>query len=258
MPSSAIRWVWLIWASVLALATVVYGAGEVVSLLAHERSHVDSSVSAAVAVVDVHSGGGWVHIVGTDTPGITIDAAISRGLFGPTHHVTTTGNRLSVSASCWPVFNTFCGVDYTLHVPRDVTVVAQSDGGTVTVSGVDGDLTLSSSGGGVTVVGGSGDEHLRSSGGSISVSNVTAAHVDASSSGGGVRVAFAASPTSVSASSSGGGVTVVVPDTSDTYRVSASSSGGSTHNEIRTDPASTKVVSAHSSGGSVTVRYPTP
>jgi hypothetical protein len=257
MPSSSVRWAWIVGATLLTVLSVVYAGVEMVSLLAHERSHFHTAISASVQVVDVHSGGGWVHIIGSDTPGVAIDGAVSDGLFGPTHHERTSGNTLSVSASCWPLFDVFCGVDYTLHVPRGVTVMASSGGGSVTVDGVDGELSLSSSGGGVTVVGGHGDLHLSSSGGSINVTAVTAAHVDASSSGGAVHVTFATPPETVSASSSGGSVTVVVPNTTDAYRVSASSSGGSTHTEVRTDPASPRSISAHSSGGGVTVRYPT-
>ena len=70
-----------------------------------------------------------------------------------------------VSASCPALLNTWCGVSYTLHIPKALPVTIRSSGGGITVTGVDGDLDLSSSGGGIAVDGGSGHERLDSSGG---------------------------------------------------------------------------------------------
>jgi hypothetical protein len=50
-------------------------------------------------------------------------------------------------------------------------------------------------------------------------------------------------------------VTVEVPDGPTTYRVDASSTGGSAHTLVRTDPTSDHLITARSSGGGVTVRY---
>ena len=153
-------------------------------------------------------------------------------------------------------FNSFfCAVDYTIHVPHDLAVFVRSDGGSITVDNVDGDLDLTSSGGGVHVTGGRGSQRLSSSGGGVSAIGTAADTVVASSSGGGVHLSFRQPPTDVSASSSGGGVTVDLPDTPEVYNVKASSSGGGVHTAVRTDPSSARVIKVHSSGGGVTVRY---
>jgi hypothetical protein len=79
--------------------------------------------------------------------------------------------------------------------------------------------------------------------------------VDASSSGGGVRVELVVAPEEVDVEASGGGVTVVFPRTEDSYAVDAGASGGSTQVEVRTDPLADRRIRARSSGGGVTVRY---
>ena len=71
-----------------------------------------------------------------------------------------------------------------------------------------------------------------------------------------VRLTFDAAPQQVEASSGDGSVTVVVPDTPDTYLVTAHSDDGGTDVRVRADPTSDRVINAHSSDGSVTVRYP--
>jgi hypothetical protein len=245
----------LLGGSLFSVAMLGYGAMTLVGLLGHERHSTHTVVTTPVRLVDISSGAGWVHVVGSSDPNLTIDTRVSDGLFPSSHHETVQGDRLVVRSNCAPIFNTFCKVDYTVHLPEDMAIKVRSSGGGVSVTNVSGVLDLSSSGGGVHVAGGSGSMRLRSSGGAISASNLTSPTVDADSSGGGIHLSFQQPPTNIKVSSSGGGVTVDVPQTSDDYRVDASASGGSTRNQLRTDPASPRSIRARSSGGGIHLNY---
>ncbi len=256
-PSKRFRAPWLIGGSVLTVAVLGFGTLQGVGVLAHQTERTHTIISNPVRSVTV-SGDSRVRILGTDEATITIDATISKGLASPTHAAAVEGDRLVVSASCPAFLNTWCGVSYTLRIPKDLPVVVHSDGDGISVTGVDGDLDLSSSGGGITVNGGSGRQHLDSSGGSVNAKGIDATVVNASSSGGGVHLSFTAPPNDVTADSSGGGIRIDLPNSTVAYRVEASSSGGSTHTAIRIDPASAHLIRAHSSGGGVTISYTSP
>jgi Toastrack DUF4097 len=232
------RTAWLLGGSLFSVAAIGFGTLNLVDLVAHEQSHVHREFAGTVRTLDVDTDGGTIHIEGTDDATATIDANVSQGLRRGHHDEQLEGDRLVVRASCPGFLSQWCGVDYTIRVPRGVAVVATSSDSSIVVTGIDGDVQLHSSDGGVTA----GD--LRSP------------SVSASSGDGHVQLTFATAPTHVHATSSDGGVTVVVPDTLDSYRVVASSSDGGTDVRVRTDPSGTRVIDAHSSDGRVTVRYP--
>ena len=124
------------------------------------------------------------------------------------------------SEDCGVLAGSSCSVDYTIHVPQGVHVTATSIRGDITVSGANVDL--SSSEGDVTLHGVTTDGLVRDS-------------VDVESSGGDVTLSFSRTPMEVVADSRGGSVVIEVPDTPDSYRVLASSSGGDATTRIRTD-----------------------
>jgi hypothetical protein len=248
---------WLIGGSFFSVILLAFGVMQGVGSLAHQRHHDHTVVTSPVHSADISSGGGSVAVVGTAGPNVIIDAEVSEGLFAATNHVAVQGDRLVLHSSCPPMFNPFCKVSYTVHMPRSLPLRIRTDGGGIHVDGVGGDLDLASSGGGIHVTGSHGRLLLRSSGGGISATDTRSLTVDARSSGGGVRLAFSRPPEQVAASSSGGGVTIQLPNTLDTYRVDIGSSGGSSRNEVRTDPTSTRLIYARSSGGGVRVQYPT-
>ena len=76
---------------------------------------------------------------------------------------------------------------------------------------------------------------MHSSGGNVTAHGLVGDSVDVESSGGDVTLSFAAPPMQVVADSRGGSVVIEVPDTPDSYRVLASSSGGDATTRIRTD-----------------------
>jgi hypothetical protein len=203
----------------------------------------------------VRSDAGSARIVGADRDDIVVDAKITYGLQKPGNEVRVEGDTLVVDSSCSAWSNTWCDVDYTVQVPRDVTVVARASGGGLRIEGLDGPVDASSSGGGVRVTDTGGDLRLSSSGGGVRGEGLRSPVVDADSSGGGVRLTFVEAPRTVRADSSGGGVTVEVPGPF-AYNIDADSSGGGVDvSGVRHDPTSERSITVDSSGGGVTVRY---
>jgi hypothetical protein len=250
---------WRIGGSAIAALMLAFGSANAVSALAHDTWHVRRVVEAPVRVVDVStSTGGSIAVVGDPTgDDVIVDMTVSRGLETPSHSEVVEGDRLVVRSGCLWILTEFCQVDYVISVPDGVSVVAHADGRDVVVSGIRGDLDLSSDGGAVVVRGVEAERvRLDSDGGDVTADGLAATSIEASSDGGDVRLSLASPPTTVVASSDGGDVEIVLPDTSDAYRVDLSSDGGGTDAAIRTDPASERSITASSNGGDVVVRYP--
>ena len=254
--SSTHRSAWLIGGSIFCVIALAYGVLAVVDLLAFGRDEFDRTFTEPIAMIEIDSDAGSVRIEGTNATETVVHASLRRGLRGPSHTERLIGDRLVLDSDCPNFLTSLCDVSYTLRVPADVAIVVTSSGGGVRVSDLTGTVDISSSGGGIRATRTSGPLRLRSSGGGITGEALASANVDASSSGGGVRLGFASAPSAVTVDSSGGGITVELPNTPETYRLDAASSGGGVSTSVRTDPASTRVIDVHSSGGGVTVRYP--
>jgi hypothetical protein len=234
--SRSTRSAWIVAGSVFCVLSLAYGVYAVVDLLSFGRDHYQRTFTEAVTTIEIHNGAGSVRVEGTTGTEVAIDASIRRGLRKPSHSESITGSRLVLDANCPSMFTNTCNLNYALRVPAGISVVIRSDGGGVRLSDLTGSVDASSSGGSVNVARMSGTLRLRSSGGGIGGEGLRSAEVDASS--------------------SGGGVTVELPNTTDSYQLRVSSSGGSVSTPVRSDPTSPRIIDAHSSGGGVTVRYP--
>jgi DUF4097 and DUF4098 domain-containing protein YvlB len=246
--------------SLVAIATIAYGGLTAISFMSHHKARTDLSLPGDVTTIALNLDSGDVVLIG-DSPGkITGVRTVESGLTRPKFSEIRTGNTLKLSGSCpntiLPALN--CNVRYELHVPPNVTVSGSNSGGNIRTESTGGPVNVDSSGGDVTVVDPIGDVDARSSGGNVTVLRARGGTVTADSSGGNVTVTFIGSPTKVNVSSSAGNVTVRLPHDDTSYNVDASSSGGSSNVEVRTDPASTKHIKADSSGGDVTITYATP
>jgi len=259
MATIPFRKTWLAAGSVFAVASLGWGVFQVTGLIAYDKQEFHESLTATAAgpisTIDIDNDTGSVKIIGTDRSDVTINGEVVRGLTAPDHSERVVGTTLEIDATCFPVAN-FCSVDYDIQVPRDVNLKVRAAGGGIRVSNVTGTQDLASSGGGLRVEGAQRDLQLHTSGGGITAIALESGVVDASSSGGNVRLEFVDDPRHVDASSSGGGVTVVIPDDEATYDIQATSSDGSVSRDVRSDPDSNRTIRMHSSAGGVTVRYP--
>jgi Putative adhesin len=244
--------------SVIAALSLGYGVLFAVSAMAHSKTRSDISMPGDITAIEIDLSAGDVVLIGDGGDKITGTRTVERSLTGPSYSEKRNGGTLKLSASCNGFLSVNCNVRYELHVPPNVTVRGSSSGGSIRTDRVTGAVNVSSSGGDVTVIGTRGAVDVSSSGGDVKVLESRSDSVKADSSGGDVRVEFASPPANVDVSSSGGDVTVVVPDVEGAYQVDASSSGGGTSVDVRTDKSSPKHIKADSSGGDVTVTYPVP
>jgi hypothetical protein len=255
MRSSRGRTAWTVTGTVLALAAIAYTTINVVSAFAFARHTFTRTFSGEVRDVNISNDAGSVHLETGPSGRVEVAGKGVQGITKPSHHETLRNGHLDVGARCGISLSSICSMNLTITVPAGTPITVHASGGGITIDDARGPVDADSSGGGVRVHGARSTLRLRSSGGGITANDVRSTTVDASSSGGGVKLFFVTPPENVHASSSGGGVTVVLPNTGDAYRLDVSSSGGGTHRDVRSDPASDRVIDAHSSGGGVTVRY---
>ena len=119
------RTAWLLGGSLFSVATIGFGTLNLVDLLAHERSHVHleftepvhgRSTSTATAAPSASRA--------PTTPRSPSTPTSARACAAAHHSEQVEGDRLVVRATCPRFLSTWCGVDYTIRVPRDVAVVA--------------------------------------------------------------------------------------------------------------------------------------
>lgn len=251
-----LRWLWILGGSFVAIALLGVGSTQMLSLLAHEEETIVRTFDAGdVAALDVTSSG-RIEVIASDGPEIVVTANVSRGLSSTDHREEIVGDTLELHAGCNRFISKFCGVDYTVEVPADVTVTARSSNAGVMVNGMRAGVTARSQNGSVTASDVSGTIELRSENGAVTA-EINEGSLQAHAENGSIRVAFAASPEAVDASSDNGSVLVVVPDDDQiAYALDASSDDGRVRDDVRTDPTSDRTIRARSDNGSVTVRYP--
>ncbi len=258
-PSRRVRRTWLIVGSLVTVPVLLIGASRVASALAHEeRTEVSTFDAAGLQSVEIDNASGSARIVGVrEADTVTVKARISDGLRPTGHDVRREGDRLVVEGSCPVILDDWCNVRYTIEMPSDLAVVADSDDGRVTVTDMAADIEASSDNGGVEVARIEGNVALHSDNGSVTATGIRrASRAEATSDNGGVRLEFLDPPDDVVASSDNGSVEVVIPDVGGiAYNVDAGSDNGTVSTPIRTDPDGDRTITATSDNGDVTITY---
>lgn len=254
--SPAARAVWITLGGILAIAALGWGTYNVISLLAHEeRTERETYAVADVDRLEIDNGSGSVSIVASDSDTVEVVAEISDG-WHTTHVASEVVNgSLVLEASCPPITDIWCRVDYTVSLPADRPVQVNGSG-SVRVRGMAGPLDVDSDDGRIELDDVSGDVIASNDNGRIVGRRLTAANVEARNHNGSIELSFLDPPQAVTASTSNGSIEVVVPDAEVLYRVELSTSHGGTDNAVRTDPASDHVIDLSTRNGSVTVRPP--
>jgi hypothetical protein len=242
------------------IAFMTIGALALSTVSAVSRSTTQQPVSLGaleVRVIKLNLEGN-IRLVGADTGMVKGARNVRSGFREPSFSETIDGDTLTIRSNCSATFDSFCNVEYSLTVPRDVRVIGTSSGGDITIQGIVGNIDVRSNGGDIEVTVAKADSiTTTSSGGDVRIIEATADSITATSSGGDVEVDVTTAPRSINASSSGGDVEVRVPKTNNGYRVSADSSGGDTKVEVKNDPEAVPTIDAESSGGDVRVSYRT-
>lgn len=256
--SSRARTVWTSIGLVLAIAIVAALTGSVVGSVAYQPLALrHREFTAPITSVSVHVSSGDVTIERSTDLDTEVSTSGVHGLTYPTDQEHVVGHTLVISSSCGLAipFDNRCTRDYVLRLPPRLAVLADSDQGSVNVTGMDGTLSVHSDQGDVTVIGGSGTLQASSGQGDVTVSRSGSTSVSVHSGQGDVTVILLTPPTRVSASSGQGGVTVELPRGPRTYRVEASSGQGNVSDRVGNDPASARIIDATSGQGDVTIGY---
>jgi hypothetical protein len=235
--SPGTRRFWLIAGSIVTAALLLFGAYNIVNVLAHEVTFENHAFPAEnVRALRVGVDRGSVRIVASNDAQVHVHARISRGLHATTHDVHLAGHTLVADASCPHFQDLFCSVDYTIRVPASVSTNVSSRNSSIDVTGL------------------SGPVHIDSVNGDVTGRRLTSKTASASTVNGDATLTFVATPTIVDVSSVNGDVVVGVPRGS-VFRVDATSGNGSTSTGIRTDPASERSITADTVNGDVHIAY---
>ncbi len=213
---------------------------------------VGYSFPAGTQNVSVSLSGGQV-LIKQETAGRARVAGTARySIFRPHITTTTTKNGIRYGYRCVFPFGS-CHLDATVTVPPGQAASASTDGGTATVTGTTGPVTLSTGGGDISADHVSGTLTLRTAGGSIEGTAVTAAVVSASSGGGDITITFTAVPRDVNVSTAGGSVTIVLPPGPAQYNVAAHTAGGSVTDTVPRSTTARNAIAVSSGGGDITI-----
>ncbi|MFP3900455.1 MAG: hypothetical protein ACLFXM_06345, partial [Acidimicrobiia bacterium] len=251
------RRAWRTVATVLAVPMLTFSAFQVTSVLAREDREEAVEVDAGgLTLLDVDNGAGRVRVVGVpDADTVRVHASIRDGLRATGHRVERRADRLLVRGSCPAFGSTWCRADYTIEVPPDLAV-AVAGRGNLTISDVEGPVTVETRQSSATLERVGGDVVARTHQGGVTGTGLRSASVDASSRQGSIALDFADSPRSVSASARQGSIEVVLPDEEGVaYAVDPSASQGSETILIRSDPESSRSLILRTRQGSITARY---
>ncbi len=222
----------------LLAVLVAYGAFTLIDVASRHSFDVRMSYGA-VRSLKVNAGAGDVHLTGAPAGGdVGVAEHVTEGLAAPRREaVRGAGGVLRLTASCSTFLDNNCGVSYTIAVPPEVSVNADSGDGDVDAHGlsVTGPLKLSS---------GNGD---------VDAPGISAGNITLESGNGDVTATLVRAPTRLRASSGNGDVNLTVPDT--TYAVRATSGNGTVSDQtLKIDPSSSRTIVASSGNGDVTIR----
>ena len=201
----------------LGLCLAAGSMAVIAQVIAHEDITRDRFQGVELIEVEVETG--TVELVAAEDGTTTVTTSRHWAYKAPSTDDERDGSRLSLVAGCPDVERLsvvgVCEVDYQIAVPDGMRVEVTTEAGTVT--GTD----------------------------------LRASRVDARSSAGDVRLAFATAPRAVTARSSAGDVRVSVPF--GPYDVETDTSAGDVDVDVVDDPRATRLIDARSSAGDITV-----
>jgi Putative adhesin len=248
---------WRAVGGVLAIGSVGWAGFNVVELIAHEeRTEVSTYDAGAVDILDVGNANGPVTIVGTaERDEITVTARISDGLRATSEQQTLVDGRLELRGSCPTFGSEWCEVKYTIELPSDVDVRADTDNGRLSVLGLAGPVDLHADNGAVEVSDVSGRLTINGDNTSITATGLTSDSVITETDNGSQTIELLEPPRSIEARSDNGSIDVVLPQTEDAYVLEISTDNGDISRDIRTDPAAARHILVETDNGDAIVRY---
>lgn len=214
--------------------------------------------------IETRTSGASVSIEGTEGNQVIVDMYVKRNgksvdandadvqnrLENYQIDIEKSGNTVSLSVSTKKNLNWSKGnnlsLSFDIKVPYEMSTDLNTSGGSIAISGIDGNQSIKSSGGSVKISGSSGNVTAKSSGGSLSVTEFSGL-LDLSTSGGSVKVSGMEGDLIIN--SSGG--SVGLEDVSG--KIYASTSGGGIKADINNIDGG---LTLKSSGGSISAIIP--
>ncbi|MFD8672691.1 DUF4097 family beta strand repeat-containing protein [Streptomyces seoulensis] len=216
-------------AKLLVAGTVVVGVALSGCAVQDKSATARYGIDAKVTALSVTTKGGNIDVVPGDGTGAHVTEKIRYADGKPrTEHSVSDGRLTLTAPRCDD-----CGVNYTVSVPPGTTLTLDTDGGNITVHGVDGATKA------------------RTGGGNVHVIDTAPKTLSARTDGGDIEASLTKPPTTLTAETGGGNVKVTLPRTP--YAVDTTTSGGRNTVSVPTDPASPHHVTIRTGGGNIDV-----
>jgi hypothetical protein len=240
----------------VALGLVLILVGVVGLALASTRGDTESSTftfdGISVLTFDVANSPISLTAGGEEA---VVEVSATTGFLGGDVTVEQVGETLEIVQECPLVVGWGCRASFDVTVPAEVAVDGSTSNGSITVTALDGPISVATSNGPITFDGIASTVNARTSNGRIDATSVASEVFEASTSNGRVALEFDEPPSLVRVTTSNGAIEIVLPSDSPPYAVEASTSNGSIVTDVRTDPAAAGWIFARTSNGDVTVSY---
>jgi DUF4097 and DUF4098 domain-containing protein YvlB len=226
-------------AILIVVGVAFIGAGAACAVTGFPRANQTEQQSQTyhhtISAIEFNVDSGDLRLSTSDASDISVTRRLGWTHTRPSITEEWQGDTLRISTTCQ---ESACYTDYTVTLPSNVRIKADTSAGDIRVMGASGAVTLHS---------GAGD---------ISATSLGSPDVDATTNAGDITVRLTVVPATVSARSAAGDVEVSVPDAGpEGYRVQASTGAGDNRVAVTANAASTHTVVATSNAGDITVRY---
>lgn len=272
LPMTPGRWLALAIGTPLALLVIGYTALTAVAWAGLGSYRVNLATPVAGRAAAVHVNTGDLTIKQGPTGQVRVRGTIRYSLARPEIRWRSSASTITIHSRC-QVPAGLCLLDYTATVPAGRPVVSDGSGdltasgvagrftlndgsGSITATRISGTPTISDASGDITVTSLSGSRAvITDQSGSISVSGVSSRQLSVSDQLGDISVVFTKVPDRVQVTDSAGSIALVLPPGPTAYRVSASTSSGSTAIDVPRSQASPHLISVTDQSGDISISH---
>lgn len=184
-----------------------------------------------------------------------VEMSATTGLFGGDVTVEQDGGTLEIVHECPFLIGWNCRASFEVTVPAVVNVDGSTSNGPITVTAIEGPISVTTSNGPITLDGIPSTIFARTSNGPVTGNGLSGENVEVSTSNGRIMLEFDQPPTSLRTTTSNGAIEVVLPPDAPPYFVDTSTSNGRVVTDIRTDPNAPLSIVARTSNGNITLTY---
>lgn len=184
-----------------------------------------------------------------------VEMSATTGVFGGDVTVEQDGATLEIVHECPFLIGWRCRANFDVTVPAGVNVDGSTSNGSISVTAIEGPISVTTSNGPITIDGTPSTIFARTSNGPITATGLSGENVEVSTSNGRIVLEFDQPPASLRATTSNGAIEVSLPPDAPPYFVDTSTSNGRVVTDIRTDPTAAGSIVARTSNGNITLVY---